>query len=139
MTNDDNKKPLGDWRDMFYDATTTLSGIIRNLALAMVGIIWVFKNTDPTARLIPPELVTPLLLTVIALAADLLQYCWSAILYRIYYGINEKKSDNDPSFDTSDVSFPNYIEVITWVFFIAKIGFSIASYIYLALYLVDRI
>ncbi len=58
--------------------TTKVSEITRNLGLAGLGIIWIFK-TDVGGRLIvPPDLFLPGLLLVLGLAFDLLQYVVSA-------------------------------------------------------------
>jgi hypothetical protein len=58
--------------------TTKASEITRNLGLAGLGIIWVFKTDVGGRQIVPPELFLPGLLLVLGLAFDLLQYVVSA-------------------------------------------------------------
>jgi hypothetical protein len=139
MANDDVKKPLKDWAIDFLEATGTISNIIRNLALALIGIIWIFKNTKTGDPLLPEALILPVLLIVLALGCDLLQYCWYALVVRIYYQIEENKFDKNTSHDISDVTMPWFLEVFTSIFFIAKIGLTIWAYVQLYLFLADKL
>ncbi|WP_346239621.1 hypothetical protein ABDK00_018160 [Niabella insulamsoli] len=138
---EDIKKPLKDWLEDFHDDTGKISDLVRNLALAAIGIIWIFKNTDLTHNIIPKELVLPLKFVVIGLLLDLFQYVWRAINIYIIYSIKAKRFDEGKLTDAeiADVKVPNYIPFLTWLFFIAKIIFVAIAYYNIYLFLMTKI
>lgn len=138
---DDIKKPLKDWLDDFHEDTGKISDLVRNLGLAGIGIIWIFRNTDLTQNIIPNELILPLKFVVIGLLLDLLQYVWRATNVYIFYIIKARKYDKGKltEDDISDVKIPNYILFITWIFFIAKIVFIAIAYYNIYQFLLSKI
>lgn len=138
---EDIKKPLKQWLDDFYDDTAKLSELVRNLALAGIGLIWIFKNGDLTQKIIPVELIQPLKYIVLGLFLDLLQYSWRAVTNYIVYRVNEWKYDHKKltKEEISDVSVHVIIPFITWVFFIAKIVFIAMAYNNIYHFLIARI
>ena len=121
--NESINKPLKDWLAEFYDDTGKISDIIRNLALAGIGLIWIFKNSDLTHDILPKGLIPALRFIVLGLITDLLQYLWRAINIYIFYKINEIKYQKGKltNQNISDVTIPNYIAIGTWIIFCSKI------------------
>jgi hypothetical protein len=141
MADDSIKKPLKEWLCDFYDATTKISELVRNFGFAAIGIIWIFKNDDLSKNIIPGELVIPLKFIVICLSIDLLQYIWKALNIYISYRIYEYKYDKGSITDNdiSDVKFHWYIELFTWLFFIAKIVCLVIAYCHIYQFLISKI
>lgn len=142
MDDKDNiNKSLKDWLIDFYDDTGKISELIRNAAFAGIGIIWIFKNSDPSKKMLPLELVTPLTFLVIALFFDIVQYIWRALNIYFYYKKYESKYDKNQiqNEDLIDVKFPNYIEYGTWIFFTLKIFFVLFAYLKIYFFLIEKL
>ncbi len=135
------KKSLLDWLDEFYEDTGTLSRIIRNLAFAGIGLIWIFKNSDLTHDLLPKQLIVPLKYIVLSLIADVCQYLWRATTIYIVYKIKDIKHSKKKLTDAeiSDVTMPNYVAWGTWVLFVVKIICAGIAYFYIYQFIVSRI
>jgi hypothetical protein len=141
MASDHIKKPLKEWLSDFNDATSKISELVRNFAFAAIGIIWIFKSADLTKNIIPTDLIIPLKFVVIGLSLDLFQYIWKAINVYIFYSIYEYRYDKGilTDNDISDVKFPMYIEIFSWMFFISKIIFIVLAYCNIYSFLISRI
>lgn len=130
-SNDSIKKPLKEWLQDFYDDTSKISDIVRNLGFAAIGIIWIFKNKDLTQNILPSSLVPALGFAISGLVIEFFQYLWRAISNYCIYRKNEiqynKGKLNDDQI--SDITAPVFIEVITWLLFIAKIVLIAIAYI----------
>ncbi|WP_263602267.1 hypothetical protein [Chryseobacterium sp. PET-29] len=134
-------KSLKDWLTDFYDDTGKISELIRNAAFAGIGIIWIFKNSDSSKKMLPLELICPLTFLVIALFFDIVQYIWRALNIYFYYKKYESKYDKNQirNKDLDDVKLPNYIEYGTWIFFILKIFFVLFAYLKIYFFLIEKI
>jgi len=134
-------KPLKDWLQEFYEDTGKISDILRNLALGGIGIIWIFKNTELTHNILPPELISPLRFIVLALIADLLQYLWRAGNVYFYYRLYEIRYQQDKltEEDIEDVALPIYISIGTWIIFLLKIILVAIAYFNIYRFLINRI
>jgi hypothetical protein len=141
MASDHIKKPLKEWLSDFNDATSKISELLRNFAFAAIGIIWIFKSADLTKNIIPTDLIIPLKFVVIGLSLDMFHYIWKAINIYIFYRIYEYRYDKGifTDKDISDVKFPIYIEIFSWVFFISKIIFIVLAYGNIYNFLISRI
>lgn len=164
--NEAPKKSLLDWLGEFYEDTGTLSGIIRYLAFAGIGLIWIFRNSDLTQNILPKDLLLPLKFIILCLIADVLQYLWRAITIYINYKIkhlrytkgkqkNAKISNVTLSRDInigncffleiqsdaeiSDVTMPHYISIGSWIFFGLKIIFIPIAYILIYNFITGRL
>ena len=138
---EDIKKPLKDWLGEFHDDTGKISDLVRNLAFAGIGIIWIFKNTDLTYKIIPKELVLPLKYIVLGLFLDLFQYIWRAINVYVIYSIKAKQYDKGKlkSKDIADVKIPKYIPFFTWLFFTSKIFLVAIAYYNIYQFLLTKV
>lgn len=139
-TDDSIKKPLKSYREDFESITKNLSDIFRNLSFAGIGIIWIFKNNSLNSKIIPDALYSPLVLLIIALALDFMQYLWKGINYYAFYKRNEILYDKKKltEKDIEDVQIWNYVSIGTWTFFGLKIGFMIAAFINIFCFIQSR-
>jgi hypothetical protein len=70
---------LEEWNKQVQTFTTKLSDVNRSLSFAGIGVIWIFKYEIEKVISIPHVLLTPLILFVISLGFDFVQYIYSAI------------------------------------------------------------
>lgn len=135
------KKPLSAWLDNFYDATETVSDLIRKLSFAAIGIIWIFRNTSPGGKILPPELLLALYLVIISMMVDVGQYFWKGITAYILYAFKEYQYDSGKinKKDVEDVTMPRIREFITWSLFAAKIVLVGLSYYHIYCFLLPMV
>ena len=121
------------------DATTKVSNIVRSLALSEVGIIWIFytkiEKDNSIIYGLPKELLWPLILVVIALTFDLLQYFIRSLITHILYRKYEKKYPNRNDREKKDLPYKAWHNYITYFLFYAKTVSVIISYVLLGCYL----
>jgi hypothetical protein len=128
---------LSDFKQEYYEHTAKASDICRQLAFAGIAIIWVYRITDSAKQdTIREELVLPLMLIVISLAADFMQYVWQSFIWRYFYEKEEKKAsiNEDPELDA-----PRWYNYPTNFFFYSKILMLIGAYWFLAKFLIDTV
>lgn len=122
--------------DKVKDAYETLSGkasdIIRQLSLAGIALVWLFKVGTASSPVLEPQLLRAAFFIFIALSLDLLQYLVGTFTWHRYFLYKEgKKTGPDTKFDA-----PRWINWPTWtLFWLKAISMSIAySYILPFLY-----
>lgn len=141
--NENIGKPLKSWLDDFHNTTSTISELNRKLAFALIAIVWVFRTSEHGTILndrFSEPFVIIIILVAMALMCDLFQYIWKSINIRCWYGYKARQYDRGEIDEKaiSDVKFPSYIEVGTWVFFILKLVFTIAGYLQLSYLLFQK-
>jgi len=72
---------LDDAREFYYFFTGKTSEIVRQLALAGIAVIWIFKIGQ---NQIPSELLLPLYLIAVTLVLDFLQYFVAATIWGVF-------------------------------------------------------
>lgn len=115
-----------------------LSNVNRNLAFAGIAIIWIFK----VGLKIPNECKWPLLLFVIVLSLDLLQYIYSTFAWLIYYYFIKKKTKRESGEvnENTIIKAPQLITYIQYFLFYApKIIINIIAYIWLIFVINNKI
>lgn len=128
-------------REYYYRATARVSDNIRTLTLSEIGIIWLFKISDPDKIVFPEGLVFPLVFCISALCLDFMQYLYQSIAWDI------KKTQMENSFKSKGLEIDinkqfkpmNAINVPSTVFFYGKAIFFLISYIGLLLFLISKI
>lgn len=138
-TTQPNGKHLLDWLDDYHEHTGTISGIVRNLALALVAIVWLFKNDQKTGSIIPLELVWPLCLIVLALILDLSQYGVKAYGEKRLYNSVDKQHKANPATNIADVELDSRYEMASTICFIGKIALTFLAYVLLGFFLYAQI
>ncbi|HYJ05185.1 MAG TPA: hypothetical protein VEX43_08625 [Chthoniobacterales bacterium] len=74
---------ISDLKEEYYFATGTVSTVVRQMALAGIAIIWIFKVGKDESGGIPftPAMLVPLRLFILVLVADLLQYAFKSAVW----------------------------------------------------------
>lgn len=140
-------KSLSEYRQEYFEASTKVSEINRNLALAGVVIVWSFVkyNEEKDVIRIAYSLKIALIFIVFSLIVDLTQYIWRTITIARFYSNEEKKIDNKESKKEkqnafADVSnFPSWIRITTWCIFSLKIALMVIGYIFIMYFLMQKI
>lgn len=122
---------LSEIRQAYEDLSASASNICRQLCFAGIGIIWIYNKAKDSVS-IPDELQTPLFLLVISLSIDILQYVIGSILWYYVYLHNRK---SDVSEEDTEVYESEYLNILTWLFWCAKIVVMGVAYFQLACYI----
>jgi hypothetical protein len=121
---------LKDVLDNYYFHTGKTSELVRQLGLAGIAVIWLFKKDVAGVPKIPGELLLPLLLIVLGLAVDLLHYISAAVIWGIFHRWKEKQVGSEDEFDA-----PRQLNWPAIVFFALKGPAIIAAYVLLLSFL----
>ncbi len=121
-------------RDSFDTFSGKAGELTRQMALAGIAVIWIFKTDNAKSHYsLPPELYKPLYLFCACLLTDLLQYVYGTIAWGIVLRIFKAKLDDD------NIKVSKNINTPTWVLFVLKIGVLIAAYVFLLSAIISRI
>lgn len=115
-----------------YDAfCSKTSEIARQLSFAGIALIWIFKPEDAPVTAIPPQMLCPAILFVIALALDLLHAAYGALAWGAFNRIHERNGVTDDD----NLDAPPYINWPSLFFFWGKVAAVIAAYAYTLAYI----
>lgn len=90
---------LKDVREAYYFHTAKLSDVVRQLSLAGVGLIWIFRTeTGKNSQEVPEALIRAAACIFLSLAFDLLHYATSAITWGLYNRRKEKSVSEEQEF-----------------------------------------
>ena len=93
---------ISEAREFYYFNTGKTSEIVRQLALAGIAVVWIFKTGQTQ---LPSELILPLSLIIATLILDLLQYFVAATIWGLYSRYQEKVCEAKK---TSDIKSAQY-------------------------------
>ncbi|MFH0843715.1 MAG: hypothetical protein V1903_14010 [Bacteroidota bacterium] len=128
---------LSDYKIVYEEASLKVSDLTRQMALAGIAIIWIFRQTDQQNQLICKELIPPLLLFVTTLTFDILQYIYKTIAWYIFFRNREKKvkkKNPDPLTQAKPI-----MNRPAWICFWIKVISLITGYILIFVYLFDKL
>jgi amino acid transporter len=128
---------LSEFRKVSNDYTSKASEITRQLSLAGIAIIWLFKNPDRDENLLHPNLKCSLLLLSFALFFDLVQYIAGGITWIVFFRKQEKKYIDDTS--DPEIKAPTTMSIPIYIFYALKIILMLISYILIFLYLMKKL
>lgn len=111
--------------ESFDDATETLSNQVRYVNYSLIAVLWIISH-QTVSELLMKENAIVLLLVVLSLLFDLLQYVWKSFTIWKYARAIEMK-EQESGIESDDHLFPLYISNGTWGFFIAKIIACLAA------------
>lgn len=86
---------LEDTRSAYEALSGKASDIIRQISLAGVGLIWIFRSGTDTSLSVEPQLLKAALFIFLALVLDFLQYLLGTSIWFIYFRYREHKGTND--------------------------------------------
>lgn len=128
---------LSHYRETYEEASSKVSDITRQMALAGIAIVWIFRQPDPSERIICQELILPLVLFVATLFFDIIQYMYKTIAWYWFFRINEKRNhskNTDPPIQAMPrLNYP------TWTFFYLKVICLMIGYVFIFVYLFDKL
>lgn len=112
---------LQDILDQYHQDSSQASDIARNLNYALLGVVWILSKEN-IGNLI--DYKYPLILIVISLASDFLQYFLKGLLEKCHFDKQEKKAtDGDGNineeFDADP--YPRYIKIVAQLFYYLKL------------------
>ncbi|MBU8920576.1 MAG: hypothetical protein KOO63_01835 [Bacteroidales bacterium] len=81
--------------ESYYYNTGKVSEAVRSLALAGIGIIWVFRVPESKGFEVVGDLYLPAALFAISLALDLLHYVAGTVIWGTYHRYKETRSNVD--------------------------------------------
>ena len=100
-------------------ATGKASEISRQLSLAGIAVIWLFKTSD-VAKPIAENMLLPLWFLLSALVLDLFQYLYTGIIWAAFSRRREKQHGSSAG-TTEIADSPDWINYPAWFIFGAKI------------------
>ena len=119
---------LSEIRKAYEELSGKLSDIVRQLAFAGIGIIWIFRiNGTNNSILIPKELSIPLIFLIITFVLDILQYLISTIIWYFFY-CKERK---DGKKEDEEVQEKEVWNIPSWIIIFLKTITLMVAYIFL--------
>lgn len=126
-----NQATLEELKNDFYEFSRKTSENVRQLALAGVAIIWIFKIEVGGKIAIPNQLIDSLKFFIYTLSTDFLHAFIPSIIYGVYQTYLKSKGKQDKE----AVHFPSYLTIPAWTFYILKIVFLLFAYIHILIYI----
>jgi hypothetical protein len=103
-------------RDSYEALSAKASEIARQLSLAGIAVVWVFKSGTDQAPKIDQHLLRAALFIVVALSLDFLQYLIGTTTWFIYF----RKKENEVTQMEDEIRAPAWFNWPTWIFFYLK-------------------
>ena len=123
---------LKDCRETFYEFSGKLSDNARKLAFAGIAIVWIFKQEENGSYTIPDALKTAMLMFVVSLSLDLLQYIYQTIVWGSFHTYQENKLKHD---EKADFLAPRIFKNIANVIFWSKVIALVIGYVFMLRFL----
>jgi hypothetical protein len=124
---------LEEAKNLFYEASATLSDNVRKLSFGGIAIIWILRVADKSAAGIPfsKVLFVPLIAFVVGLLLDALQYVYKTIAWWLYH----KAKYQAGLAEDAEIDPPMSLNAPTWVLFGCKVIACGIGYWYLLGYM----
>ena len=103
---------ISELRDAYYEASAKVSDLVRQLALAGIAVVWIFRlgGEHPTGVHLQKPLLLPLGSLILTLVTDLLQYVYKTIVWGLFnWSSWRAHPDNDWDVDVS--GFWNWVTI----------------------------
>jgi hypothetical protein len=126
---------LKDALDNYYFHSGKTSELVRQLGIAGIAVIWLFRFEVQGTPKIPEQLFWPLMLIVVGLACDLLQYSVATWVWQVFIWHKELAGVSHEE----EFLAPEKINRRALVFFWVKVAVIVCAYIFLFLYLARTI
>jgi hypothetical protein len=115
---------LSDVRDAYEGLSSKASDIIRQLSLAGIALVWLFKSGGASAPILDKPLLRAALFIFVALLIDLVQYLSGATIWFLYFRAKEKKG---LTLD-AETKAPEWLNWPAWTFFYLKAAAMLIAY-----------
>jgi hypothetical protein len=130
---------LEDVREIFYFNTGKVSDIVRQIGLAGLAVIWVFRTQANGAQVIPRQLFLAGTLILLSLSADLLQYASATLIWDKLNRRKEQELTKKARPEEQDFEAPENINFWPDTLFRVKFVLIVAAYVVLISYLAKHI
>lgn len=118
--------------DQYHQDSAQASDIARNLNYALLGVVWILSK-ESIGNL--GNFKLPLILIVVSLAADFLQYFVKGLMVKCHFDKQEAKATDEEGNINEEYDaapYPNYIKIVAQLFYFLKIvGTAVATIIIL--------
>jgi hypothetical protein len=126
---------LDDAKSAYEVLSGKASDIIRQLSLAGIGLIWVFKIGYGTMFVLETKLIQALFFIFLALFLDLLQYLVGTATWHFYF----RKKEREHTRTEEEFKAPTWINLPTWTLFWIKAAAMLIAYsVFILPYLIER-
>ena len=130
---------LADARGAYESLSGKASDIVRQISLAGVALVWVFRTSaavgGPTISL-DPRLLRAAVFIFLALMFDFLQYLCGTVIWFLYFRYKENRGTGE----ATDFSAPPQLNWPMWVLFYLKSAMMLIAYaIYIIPFLISRL
>jgi hypothetical protein len=115
---------LGEVQNAYEALSGKASDIIRQLSLAGIGLIWLFKTSLGTSEQLDPRLLRGTFFIFLALTFDLLQYLIGTATWHIYF----RKKEREQTTEEEKFEAPEWINWPTWTLFWMKSTAMVIAY-----------
>lgn len=115
---------LESYRSTYYELSGKASDVARQLSFAGIALIWIFKLENAGPLSIPAPLIFPAALFVVALALDLSQYVFGALIWGAFSHYHERKGKKD----NQNVLAPVYFNWPALLCFWLKVATVLVAY-----------
>jgi len=131
---------LKEAREVYYEASGTVSTLCRQLSLAGIAVVWMFKSgTNSGNAPFSNCLLWALLLFVLSLASDILHYVWRTFVYGWFQWRTEKEYQKQglrhPEIESQVFTYPRFFNRVSLVFFWLKVILCLAGLFIMVLYI----
>lgn len=126
---------LAEVRENYTYFSGKASDIARQLALAGIALIWIFKTQVGEQYRVPKELLPAAGFVVLALILDFLHYIVASLCWAIFNRFKEYRGTKEDD----DFLAPGQINWPSLVFFWTKLIATIAAYVYILRFVIFRI
>ncbi len=126
---------LKDAREFYYFNSGKTSDLIRQLGLAGIAVIWLFKSDVQGAPKIPEALSLPLMLIILGLGLDFLQY----VVATSIWGIFQRRKEIQGATAETEFLAPKQFNWPGIALFVFKVVTIIAAYFLLLRHLARTI
>jgi hypothetical protein len=116
---------LEDARAAYEALSGKASDIVRQMSLAGVGVIWIFKSAAGNSVSLEVPLLKAALFIFLALLFDFLQYLFGTITWFVYFRHQEKKGTREGA----EFLAPPQLNWPTWVLFYLKSAMMLIAYV----------
>jgi len=115
---------LSDARSAYETFSAKASDIVRQLSLAGIATIWLFRVGPDKAPVIDQSLLRGALFIFLALLFDLLQYLAGTVIWFLYFRHKERHGTSE----TEEFVAPEKLTWPTWILFYLKSTMMFVAY-----------
>jgi len=117
---------LNDVRDAYEGLSGKASDIVRQLSLAGVGLIWIFKSGAGASLSLEPQLMKAAFFIFLALFFDFLQYLVGTTTWFVYFRYKERRGTSPGD----EFLAPPQLNWSTWTLFYLKAAAMLVAFGY---------